>query len=882
MPARELLIEFAVDLIGLSAYHRFLPLAIHTYFMSELQFLGGYRIECVLGAGAMGVVYKALDPSGTHHVAIKTIHRSFLNTDLGKEVLARFQKEAESHHFLRHSNIAVTDLAGPIDNDHCKIMEYVDGKDLKTLLVEKKPFSTDDIINIIDKLLSALSCAHDEGFVHGYIKPSNIILGPKGILKVTDFGMARIDTSTSTIASTVFATACYMSPEQCKGEPIDERSDLFSVGIVLYELLASQKPFDGDHSAIIMANIINTEPAPPSRLNNGIPAIFDAIVRKALEKDIRRRYQSAREFREDLLAITTHSAPQASTPLQSFGKYRIEGVLGEGAMGVVYKAYDPGLDRYVAIKTIRKQLLDTNMGQAMLERFRNEAKLASRLVHPNIVGIYEFDQDKDIPYFVMEYIDGLNLQTALKNGNTFSLEKIVQILDPVLRGLAYTHEFGIVHRDIKPGNIFISKKGVVKVSDFSIARTDNSSLTQIGTVVGTPSYMSPEQCMGGVVDGRSDLFSVGVMLYELVADQKPFVGDNYSSIMYQVVNVEPLLPSKINQTLPKGVDAIIEKALAKNPDDRFASADEFRHELSKLFAPEPVKAPPPTPRRSRVPMLLTGTFAALSIYGVYEFQPLQYLDEDKMGSVLAFVNMPSSDKTTVASETRPLEVERTVSVAVNNAPVPVSKPIPIAAPPPALPPQPELKLTKTETPPKAEKRQEIDAEPPKPVAKRVTQAKEMAEKSLPRPIVVESDANAEELQRYSIDKVIEESKTALSRGDRGKAIRLLEDALQKNAKSETAKRVVSIHLLNFYEDDIEEAFAVRNVEAAQNLVSKMRMLGVSSSIVANYEKQTLMLDLNVEAEKESVSESAAQETERATINERELLSQEPFDELMIH
>ncbi len=859
--------------------------------MSDLHFLGGYRIECVLGCGAMGMVYKALDPDNTHHVAIKTIHRSFLNTDLGKEVLARFQKEADSHHFLRHSNIAVTLLAGQIDNVHCKIMEYVEGKDLKTLLADKKSFSTDEIINIVDKLLSALSCAHDEGFVHGYIKPANVIVGPNGIVKVTDFGMARIDSSTSTIASTIFATANYMSPEQCKGEKVDGRSDLFSVGIVLYELLAAQKPFDGDHSAIIMANIINTEPAPPSRLNHGIPTNFDAIVRKALEKDVRRRYQSAREFREDLLAINTKTAIQSSSPPQSIGKYRIESVLGEGAMGVVYKAYDPGLDRYVAIKTIRKQLLDTSLGQAMLERFRNEAKLASRLVHPNIVAIYEFDQDNEIPYFVMEYVDGLNLQTALKRGNTYSLEKIVQILDPVLRGLAYTHEFGIVHRDIKPGNIFISKKGVVKVSDFSIARTDNSSLTQIGTVVGTPSYMSPEQCMGGVVDGRSDLFSVGVMLYELVADQKPFVGDNYSSIMYQVVNVEPLLPSKINQQLPKGVDGIIEKALAKNPDDRFESADEFRQALAKLITSEPIKPPPQPPRRSYAPKLLTGSFVALAIYGFYAFQPLQYLHEDNPIRALAFavVEPPNSDLKPVVTEAKPLEVVRTPLLTQDNASTPASTPTPTpstSAPPltiatPLANALPSTQLTSTDTPPKPEIKKDAEVKLPAPISDKPPKRLKV-EEGAPRSIQVDSAVSAAESTRYTIDRIIDESTAAASRGDRGEAIDLLEEALLKHAKGETAKRVISVHLLNFYEDDIEEAFAVRNVEAAQRIVSKMRTLGVSSSIVAGYEKKTLMLDLNVEAEKESVSESAAREAERATFRDRELLSQEPFDELMIH
>ncbi len=267
---------------------------------------------------------------------------------------------------------------------------------------------------------------------------------------------------------------------------------------------------------------------------------------------------------------------------QNLGKYQIESVLGKGAMGVVYKGFDPNIARYVAIKTIHKNLLNTEMGREMLARFRTEAQAVGRLTHPNIVGIFEFDQDQGTPYFVMEFVEGKDLKTVVKDGRVLSPKDIVGIIDPVLQALAYTHELGIVHRDIKPANIFITDKGVVKIADFGIARLEDSEMTQVGTVLGTPSYMSPEQCVGSVVDARSDLFSVGVMLYELLTGQKPFRGEQSTVIMTNVINTDPEPPSRLNKQVPAAFDPVLKKALAKNVNQRYQTAEAFRSDLLKV------------------------------------------------------------------------------------------------------------------------------------------------------------------------------------------------------------------------------------------------------------------------------------------------------------
>lgn len=301
-------------------------------------------------------------------------------------------------------------------------------------------------------------------------------------------------------------------------------------------------------------------------------------------------------------------AEQTTEP-KTIGKYQINGVLGRGAMGVVYKGYDPNIARPVAIKTIHKSLLATEMGQELLQRFRNEAQAVGRLTHSNVVSIFDFDIEEGMPFFVMELVEGRELKSLIKEGHRFSVEEIVDIIGQILDGLSYTHGLGIVHRDIKPANIFIlNGSGTVKIADFGIARVDNSELTQVGSVLGTPSYMSPEQCTGSHVDARSDLFSVGVLMYELLTGRKAFKGDNSNTIMHNVVHGEPQNPSELNGELPKAFDPLVKKALAKKVDQRFQSAEEFKEALSMALQGKRIVAPGLFKR-----VMLSGGGAALVV-----------------------------------------------------------------------------------------------------------------------------------------------------------------------------------------------------------------------------------------------------------------------------
>lgn len=265
--------------------------------------------------------------------------------------------------------------------------------------------------------------------------------------------------------------------------------------------------------------------------------------------------------------------------ISQLGRYNIIGELGQGAMGTVYKAVDPLIDRIVAIKTI-------NLNMAMDEkdeyesRFYQEAKAAGRLSHPNIVTIYDVGKSDEIAYIAMEFLQGRELRDVLNDGKRMPVEQVINVVAQVAQGLAYAHEYGIVHRDVKPSNIMIVRDGHVKITDFGIARMASAAVrTQTGMVLGSPKYMSPEQVVGKLTDQRSDIFSLGVMLYEMLTGQAPFAGENINAIMYQTLNSEPPPPSTLSPNVPEMLNFIVAKALAKKLENRYQDAKAFAADL---------------------------------------------------------------------------------------------------------------------------------------------------------------------------------------------------------------------------------------------------------------------------------------------------------------
>lgn len=258
--------------------------------------------------------------------------------------------------------------------------------------------------------------------------------------------------------------------------------------------------------------------------------------------------------------------------IDKIGKYPIASILGQGGMGVVYKGYDLMIERYVAVKTIRNEVLGDKEIQL---RFIREAKIAGRLQHPNIVSVYEYGEDNGQIFIAMEYVDGRPLSTYMKEGYSFDINWVCNIMTKILSALDYAHSMNITHRDIKPANILITGSDEVKIVDFGIARLESSTLTRVGVVLGTPNYMSPEQILGESIDHRADLFSVGLLLYELLTHEKAFGGGVDQSTMYQIVNVDAPQPTQVNPSIPKGFDTVLFKALQKQKNKRFQSGKEF-------------------------------------------------------------------------------------------------------------------------------------------------------------------------------------------------------------------------------------------------------------------------------------------------------------------
>lgn len=275
--------------------------------------------------------------------------------------------------------------------------------------------------------------------------------------------------------------------------------------------------------------------------------------------------------------------------LNKLGKYEIKRELGRGAMGIVYEGFDPFIERTVAIKTIQKSMIDKSEAQEILSRFRREAQAAGRLTHPNIVSVYEYGEDGDVAFIAMEFIVGIELKEHFDKTVRFKISDSAKIMTQLLDALEYSHSRGVVHRDIKPSNILITKDGQVKIADFGIAKIESSDLTQVGTVLGTPSYMSPEQFMGLAVDHRSDIYSAGVILYQFLTGERPFTGSNMTIIMHKVLNQPPVPPRTLNPDLPEALQKVVEKAIAKRPEDRFQTAAEFMKAL-KLAVESPAPA----------------------------------------------------------------------------------------------------------------------------------------------------------------------------------------------------------------------------------------------------------------------------------------------------
>ncbi|MGD2029580.1 MAG: serine/threonine-protein kinase [Desulfobacterales bacterium] len=305
-----------------------------------------------------------------------------------------------------------------------------------------------------------------------------------------------------------------------------------------------------------------------------------------------------------------------------YGRYEIIKELGKGGMGLVYQAHDPQIDRQVALKVLR---VDRVVNEEFVSRFFKEAKFIGRLSHPNIVTVYDVGRDHGTIYIAMEYLQGKPLNEVIRSGR-LRVETIIDIALQVANALGYAHNKGIVHRDIKPSNIILTDEGHVKLTDFGIARAEDQNAaqqTQTGVILGTPFYMSPEQVMGKRVDGRSDLFSLGVILYELIVCQKPFKGDHFTAIFRAITDHTPVAPLKIDASIPQSLSDLIMRTLSKNPDTRFQTGNEMEEALKTCLQIKRSPVLPERPARKKQKptgfFLIIGLMATVALGGAIYF-----------------------------------------------------------------------------------------------------------------------------------------------------------------------------------------------------------------------------------------------------------------------
>ncbi len=563
-----------------------------------------YRVLERLGGGGAGVVYKAEDLKLGRTVALKFLSTYRSGNEADKR---RFLREARASSVLDHPNICTVYEIDETDDERLFIaMSFCEGETLKRK-IERGALPLLDAVHFAAQIAAGLAAAHAKGIVHRDVKPANVIVSPDGRVKIVDFGIAKLaDQSRLTRDGTAVGTAGYMAPEQIRGEPFDVRVDIWAVGVVLYEMLTGRLAFSGHTDQERIRQILANEPDPIVTLRAGVPPELERIVGRALAKNPAERYSRMEELRADLLAVAAMlGSPLASGTLdptlrdmptpaalafqagdtaslagRTIAHYRILEHVGGGGMGVVYKAEDLHLSRTVALKFLPPELARDPESKA---RFFQEARTASGLDHPNICTIHEVGETEDGRlYLAMSHYDGEILRKKIERG-ALPIDEVTDIALQIARGLAKAHRGGIVHRDIKPANLMVTSDGVVKILDFGLAKLAGAAaITRSGSSVGTPAYMSPEQARGDEVDHRTDLWSLGVVIYEMVAGRRPFRGEHESAVLYALLNEQPKPLRELRPDVPPELEHIVEGLLAKDPADRYPTIDGPLDDLKAL------------------------------------------------------------------------------------------------------------------------------------------------------------------------------------------------------------------------------------------------------------------------------------------------------------
>lgn len=564
-----------------------------------------YDILEVIGKGGMGAVYRARHVLLDEERAIKVIHSRFAGET---EAADRFIREAKILTRLRHPNLVQLHEFGTLGEDtFFMVLELIRGESVLERIRRLTKIPIEESIKIIREAALGLSSAHQKGIIHRDLSPDNLLIvraeTKEEITKVIDFGIAKPvleKTAQQTMANIFLGKLEYCSPEQCglltEGEMIDHRSDIYSLAITFYYMLAGKLPFYSATPQGYLFKHVNENPQPPSThfAPGEFPEILDRVLLKALSKKREDRQASMEELVRDLDTIRLSFGSTLVEPLADFdvepsklqsgsrfaNRYLIEQKLGGGGMGVVYQATDKILNVPVALKILNSKILNE---EKTIERLKREVILARKVAHPNVCRIYDIGEDRGIHYISMELLQGETLADKVKKEGALPLEAGFTITQQILQALAEAHRLGIIHRDLKPQNIMVDAKLETRIMDFGISTSSELvRLTQTNAFVGTPRYMSPEQIQGKTVDHRADIYSIGVIMYEIFTGKLPFKATTLMEIIYAQLKTPPIKPSDIISNLPQELERIILKCLEKEPEQRYPTVRELLQDVNRL------------------------------------------------------------------------------------------------------------------------------------------------------------------------------------------------------------------------------------------------------------------------------------------------------------
>jgi serine/threonine protein kinase/Tol biopolymer transport system component len=577
------------------------------------QILGNYRIEALIGTGGMGQVFR-----GSHYLlnrpaAIKVMHAQFA-TDPGFRT--RFLQEARSSAALSHPNIVQVYDFGEQDGRFYLVMELMTDGSLKSLLQRHRDVGTrwdvPDALELVLKVADGLGYAHSRGMIHRDIKPDNLLLQRAGetsagdaryIVKICDFGLARlVEGTTVTATGVMMGTPAYMSPEQCQGLPLDFRSDQYSLGIVLFEIVTGHVPFATKTATDALYKHVHTEPPSPRQFRPGIPTELEAIILRCLAKHPEERFASTSDLVDALSHVLTtitttrlrwDDVPPRDPDEQAMrslvgmqlNRYRIEGALAAGRMAWIFNGRHVGLERPIVLKVLRPQFA---ADEAFVGRFLHEARLAARLDHPNIVMIYDVGAAAGYYFIAMDLVEGQTLADVLGSGRP-PVAQTLSVVTQLASALDHAHAQGVIHRDVKPGNVMIGPGGHVTLVDFGIARAfEDLARTPQGRLAaadafGSPTYLAPEQLTDAPVTARTDVYALGCITYEMLTGGPPFSGSSYEALVDSHRHDVPVPVHELAPDVPREVDAVVARALAKDPQQRYDTAGEFAAALSQVL-----------------------------------------------------------------------------------------------------------------------------------------------------------------------------------------------------------------------------------------------------------------------------------------------------------